>query len=67
MEDQMEKLKQSRDRLKSALSRQMPVVEERAQIIQRLEQLLNRSVAAVQITQKAMEDARQHQKDLQGE
>ncbi|KAM3178794.1 hypothetical protein ACTXT7_001828 [Hymenolepis weldensis] len=64
IEDQMDKLRQGRDRLRAALSGQAQVADKKARIIERLEQLLNKSETAVQIAQKAVDEAKQHIKDI---
>uniref|UniRef100_A0A5K3G0A8 t-SNARE coiled-coil homology domain-containing protein n=1 Tax=Mesocestoides corti TaxID=53468 RepID=A0A5K3G0A8_MESCO len=64
IEDRMEKLRQSRDRLRTVLARQVPVADEKARIIERLEQLHNKSEAAVQTAKDAVDTARQQLDDL---
>lgn len=67
IEDQMDKLRQGRDRLRAALVGQAQVADKKARIIERLEQLLNKSETAVQTAQKAVDEAKQHIKDIKGE
>lgn len=66
MENQIDKLRQGRDRLRAALASQAPAAEKKVKIIERLEQLLNKSEIAVQIAQESVEEARRHMQNLKG-
>ncbi|VDM24354.1 unnamed protein product [Hydatigera taeniaeformis] len=66
IEGHIEEMRRARDRLKAALVRQTPVAEEKARIIERLENLLNKSETAVQTAQKAVRNAKQQLEDLKG-
>ncbi len=60
----MERLRKGRERLRAALAHQAPSANEKARIIERLEQLLNKSETAVKSAQEAVDAARQHLEDL---
>lgn len=66
IEELIEKMRRGRDRLRATLVRQTPVAEEKARIIERLKQLLNKSETAVQTAEKAVRNAKQQLEDLTG-
>lgn len=64
VEEHVERLRQGRERIRNVLARHTPSANEKARIIERLEQLLNMSENAVSTATEAVTTARKHMEDL---